>query len=198
MNVNICECADGSRVNLDTLTKKQLTSLKKKIEEVDVRTDRPFVHDTIKIISCSIYIMSIRGCTRCGASTRRGTRCKLRTCLYSEFCHAHTKQLFDLALRASHIQNSGKGLFTLKAIPNNANIANYTGDGKSLEEYNANPSDYAVAISRGRLIDAASTQSAIGRYANDCRNVNRQAGQCNGPNSRFVINNRVLIPQPLC
>ena len=138
--------------------------------------------------------MSVRECTQCAAETRRGTRCKLRTCIYSEFCHTHTKQLFDLALKPSHIPNSGKGLFTLKPIPKNANIANYTGVVKTQEEYNANPSNYGIAISKGRIIDAASTQSAIGRYANDCRNINRQAGQCNGSNSRFVINNHTNPP----
>jgi hypothetical protein len=39
MDVKICECSDGSRINLDTLTRKQLTSLKKKVDSVDVPID---------------------------------------------------------------------------------------------------------------------------------------------------------------
>ena len=35
-NVKICQGADGSRINLDPLTKTQLTSLKKKVKEIDV------------------------------------------------------------------------------------------------------------------------------------------------------------------
>ena len=134
--------------------------------------------------------MSVRECVQCSAPTRRGTRCKLRTCMYSEFCHAHTKQLFDLALKPSHIPGAGKGLFTLKSIARNANIAKYTGDVKTLAEYDASPSGYAVAINRNRVVDAASTQSALGRYVNDCRRANRRAGHCAGPNARFVVNNR--------
>ena len=33
MNIKICEGADGSRINLDKLTRKQLAKLKKKIKE---------------------------------------------------------------------------------------------------------------------------------------------------------------------
>jgi hypothetical protein len=47
-----------------------------------------------------------------------------------------------------------------------------------------NPSGYAVA--RGRVIDAASTQSDLGRYVNDCRAANRRAGECNGSNARLA------------
>jgi hypothetical protein len=33
MNIKICEGADGSRINLDALSKRQLAKLKKKIKE---------------------------------------------------------------------------------------------------------------------------------------------------------------------
>ena len=36
IGVKICESADGSRFNLDVLSKRQLASLKKKIKELDV------------------------------------------------------------------------------------------------------------------------------------------------------------------
>jgi SET domain-containing protein len=132
--------------------------------------------------------MSIRECVNCAASTRNGTRCKNTTCIYTEFCAVHTKALFDLAIKPSAIPAAGKGLFTLKSIKKNANIAKYTGDIKTLAAYKAKPSGYAVAISHGRVMDAASTQNSLGRYANDCRAVNR--GHCRGPNARFSVSNR--------
>ena len=111
-------------------------------------------------------------------------------CIYSEFCGAHTNQLFDLSLKTSQIPGAGKGLFTTKAIKKNANITRYTGDIKTLTAYNANPSGYAVEIPRGRVIDGVSTQSALGRYVNHCRSVNKKAGHCKGNNARYVISNR--------
>ena len=67
--------------------------------------------------------------------------------------------MFGLALKLSHIPGAGKGLFTLKATPRNGNIARYTGGVKTLAQYNANPSGYAVPINRNRVVDATSTQS---------------------------------------
>ena len=133
--------------------------------------------------------MSIKECVRCSAATKqgRGPRCKNTTCVYSEFCSAHTKSLFDLALKTSGIPNAGKGLFTTIEIPKNRNISRYTGDIKTTAAYNADPSGYAVSISKNRVVDGASTQSALGRYANDCRRSNRSAGQCSGPNARLVV-----------
>jgi hypothetical protein len=110
--------------------------------------------------------------------------------LYSEFCRVHTKQIFDLVLKPSGIPGAGTGLFTTVAIGKNKNIARYTGQVKSLEEYNVNPSGYAVALSRGRVLDAASTQAGIARYANDCRPKNKRSGHCSGNNARFVVNHR--------
>ena len=36
MNVKVSEASDGSRINLDKLTKKQLTNLKNRIKEIDL------------------------------------------------------------------------------------------------------------------------------------------------------------------
>ena len=35
MNVKICEASDGSRVNLDKLSKKQIANLKRKVKELN-------------------------------------------------------------------------------------------------------------------------------------------------------------------
>ena len=134
--------------------------------------------------------MSVRECVQCAAATRKGPRCKKNTCMYSEFCAVHTKSIFDLALKPSRIPGSGTGLFTTVAIPKNKNIAKYTGVIKSKTAYNENPSGYGVALSRGRVLDAASTQSGVARYVNSCRAANKRAGHCSGNNAKFVVNNR--------
>lgn len=134
--------------------------------------------------------MSVRECVQCSAETRKGDRCKKSTCKYSEFCRQHTIKLFELVLRPSNIPESGTGLYTTKNIPAKKRIAKYTGDIKTLEQYRENPSGYAVAIPRGRVIDARSTQSGIARYANDCRPVNRREGHCRGNNAKFSISTR--------
>ena len=38
-NIYICECADGVRVNLDILSKKQMASLTKRVEEINEPLD---------------------------------------------------------------------------------------------------------------------------------------------------------------
>ena len=134
--------------------------------------------------------MSVRDCVRCFAQTKKGRRCKRTTCAYSKFCYAHTKQLFGLYLGQSSIPGSGKGLFTAKEIPPKTRIAKYTGVVMTQAENDDNPSGYAVAIPRGKVIDAASTQSGIARYANDCRGDNRRQKQCKGNNSKFTVSNR--------
>jgi hypothetical protein len=100
--------------------------------------------------------MSMRECVQCEAATRRGQRCKNRTCKYLEFCATHTKAIFDMALKPSQIPGAGTGLFTMVAIPRNQNIAKYTGEIKSQAAYDAKSSGYGIALSRGRVLDAAS------------------------------------------
>lgn len=134
--------------------------------------------------------MSIRECVRCSAQTRKGARCKNRTCIYSEFCNVHTKRIFDLYLKPSAIPSSGSGLFTSKPIATKTRIAQYTGQIKTAAENQRNPSGYAVAIPRQRVLDAASTQSGIARYANDCRSINKRENQCRGNNAKFAISTR--------
>ena len=134
--------------------------------------------------------MSIRECVRCSAQTRKGIRCKNRTCKYSKFCNVHTRKLFDLYLNPSAIPSSGSGLFTSKPIPNKTRIAQYTGQIKTAAENQNNPSGYAVAIPKQRVLDAASTQSGIARYANDCRSANKREKHCKGNNSKFAISTR--------
>ena len=55
----------------------------------------------------------------------------------------------------------------------------------SKQAFNANRSDYAVDIPHNRVLDARSTQTALGRYANNCRTINKNAGQCSGNNAKL-------------
>ena len=132
--------------------------------------------------------MSIREGVRCSALTKKGKglQCKKMTYIYSEFCKQHTESLFGLTLKPSSIPTAGTGLFTMKDIPKNHNIARYTGKVITQEEYDKNPSWYGVAIPHNRIMDAASTQTGLARYANDCRVANIREGDCKGNNSRFV------------
>ena len=136
--------------------------------------------------------MSIRDCVQCSAKTQKGKgpRCKNITCIYSKFCNIHTKQLFDLYLKKSAIPGAGTGLFTSKSIPAKTKIANYTGTVKSQAENDVKPSGYALGIPHGKVLDAASTQSGLARYANDCRASNKRAKQCKGSNSKFSTSTR--------
>ena len=136
--------------------------------------------------------MSIRECVPCSALTRqgKGAPCKNNACATSEFCASHTRSLFDLVLKPSKIKEAGTGLYTTKDIPKNHNIAKYTGQIKTQEEFDASPSNYGIAIPHKRVMDAKSTQSGLARYANDCRTSNKKDGECKGNNTRFVLNTR--------
>ena len=129
--------------------------------------------------------MSIRECVRCSAKPRKGSQCRNTTCIYSKFCNVHTKQLFDLYLKESSIPGSGTGLFTSKFILSKTTIANYTGLIKTQAQNDVKPSGYALAIPHGKVLDDASTQSGLARYANDCRAGNKRSGQCKGSNAKF-------------
>ena len=93
-------------------------------------------------------------------------------------------------LKQSSIPSSGTGLFTSKPIPTKTRIAKYTGVIKTQAQSAENPSGYDIAIPHGRVLGAASNQSGIARYANDCRAVNKRAGQCKGIDAKFSISTR--------
>ena len=134
--------------------------------------------------------MSVTECDRCSATTRSGARCKSRTCKYAMMCWQHTKQLLHLGVRDSAVPAAGQGLFTYVDIPAKRVICSYGGENISRAAYDANRSDYGVGIPGGRVIDGASTQSSIGRYANNCRPADKAAGHCRGNNARFSISTR--------
>ena len=80
----------------------------------------------------------------------------------------HEKKLRNLRIKKSNIPNAGKGLFTTKYIPKGAVIAGYTGERVINKDPNyGNP--YALQIKKYTFIDASKSNTAEGRFANDCR-----------------------------
>ena len=131
--------------------------------------------------------MTTRDCVQCAAPTKRGNRCKNRTCMYTEFCSVHTRLLLNLKVADSTIKGSGKGLFTLMDIKKGTKIIQYTGTLMSATQYDKNDTGYGASVSKSRVIDASSTQSTLGRYANDCRAANIRKKECRGTNARFSV-----------
>ncbi len=129
--------------------------------------------------------MSEIECVRCIAQTKKGARCKLRTCRIADYCSIHAKSILQLGVKPSPV--SGYGLFTYADIPKDRKICEYKGVNISQEEYDTGNGIYGVEIPRGRVIDAKSTQSCLARYINDCRYSNRRAGTCAGINARFSL-----------
>jgi hypothetical protein len=96
-----------------------------------------------------------------------------------------------LYLAKSSIPNSGKGLFTNKAIKKKTKVCDYTGKYMSTKAWNkGGEGDYGVQLNKNLVLDGRSTQSALGRYANDCRHRDKKKKHCSGKNARFVINTK--------
>ena len=124
-----------------------------------------------------------RECVRCEADTRQNIQCKRRTCMRKGYCYQHLRKEKQLNVKKSAV--AGLGLFTVDAKKTSDKIANYTGQVISSDTAR---SRYAVQWSRGRVLDSNSTQDAVGRYANVCRQANIRRGQCRGNNAKIVRN----------
>jgi SET domain-containing protein len=106
-------------------------------------------------------------------------------------CHIHTKLKRGLVLKKSGVPRGGIGLFTLKDIEKGELICEYKGDRVKQSEYDKTDSVYGVQLAgTDKVIDAASTQSTIGRYINDCRSTNKTKHHCPGNNTKFSVNPR--------
>lgn len=154
-------------------------------------------------------------CQRCKCRTKRGVRCKLRTCKNLPCCHHHinTAPIVDARLRMglfvkkSGIRGAGYGLFTRNRIPKNAIIGQYTGHRVRADSHG----HYVLQCGRGRqaqTVDAvnmdAINSSAL-RYANTARGSGRvnnariagpvsgHVGGCNIRASRNIPANREIL-----
>ena len=134
--------------------------------------------------------MSQTQCVRCRANKQNGDRCTRRTCKYSKYCYQHAKKLEGLKVTQSNIPNAGLGLFATKQFRKGQKVADYGGQIVSTASYRENPSGYGIQINRAVILDAKSTQSGLGRYANNCRKRDKQRNHCNGNNAKIVVNTR--------
>lgn len=96
-----------------------------------------------------------------------------------------------LEVKASCIPNSGKGLFTKRAIKKGEFIVEYKGEIVSWKECIKRAENdqygYMFFINNKRCIDAYLTPEAIARYANDAKGISRIKGKTN--NAVYAIHN---------
>jgi uncharacterized protein len=83
----------------------------------------------------------------------------------------------NLVVKKSTIPGAGKGLFTKIFIPKGTRIVEYKGRITSWKEVkNDDTNGYIYTINRNHVIDAKRTLSALARYANDAKGMNRVKG----------------------
>lgn len=100
----------------------------------------------------------------------------------------------QLQIKKSGIPQSGKGLFTKKAIPKGTRIVEYKGRITTWKEVqkDKNFNGYIYYIKRDHVIDALPYTKALGRYANDARGLKKIKGLTN--NAEYVEDgNKVFI-----
>jgi len=107
---------------------------------------------------------------QCAAFTQRGTQCRRRT-KKGHHCGDHMRLLQRLRVAKSTIAGAGAGLFVAKgkaARPFTAGqrIALYTGDWVRLEPGRNQGGPYYLQLTRSLAVDAARTDTALGRWAN--------------------------------
>lgn len=87
----------------------------------------------------------------------------------------------QLVVKKSTLPNAGKGLFTKKFIPKGTRIVEYKGKITTWGEvdHNKGSNGYIYYIKRNHVIDAGNHKSALARYANDARGLERVKGLTN-------------------
>ena len=116
---------------------------------------------------------SIKECQRCTANTKRGTRCKNRTCR-DDLCWQHLKKEKNLRIKKSQIPGAGLGLWTTRKFKPSERIGKYVGEKMSRdkvdERYPGNTrAEYVLCPTANHCIDARRTNVSAVRFANDAR-----------------------------
>ena len=120
---------------------------------------------------------------QCTASTAKRVRCKGRTAK-GQYCWNHLKQLEGLRIKQSSLGSQvGEGLFAERRFAHDEVVALYTGDWAWEDAGDT----YLLEVTRDKIIDAARTNAAPGRWANDPRGSGRRA------NARFAYNPRSQV-----
>jgi hypothetical protein len=133
-------------------------------------------------------------CVRCKFIKGNGQRCKRNTCVRKDYCWQHLRSTLGVDVRPSMLPGAGMGLFAYKTFPKNSKVASYSGKIKPVAE--AKDSQYGVAWSRGKVVDASSTQHSVGRYTNTCRGSDKRRKKCKGNNvkmARDFARNRISL-----
>ena len=93
------------------------------------------------------------------------------------------KQLY---VKKSTIPDSGKGLFTRKAIPKGTKVVEYKGKISTWKDVKDEDgkNGYIFYVNRNHVINALPTKKSLARYANDARGLTRIKGILN--NSDYV------------
>ena len=89
-------------------------------------------------------------------------------------------------VKLSSLPNAGKGLFAKEFIPRNTRIVEYKGKITTWKEVEDNDGNngYIYYVKRYHVIDASRHTSALARYANDARGLQRVKGISN--NAEYV------------
>jgi SET domain-containing protein len=129
---------------------------------------------------------------RCVAKTRTGRRCKRRTCVRGDYCYQHLASVKGLEVKKSSLTAAGLGLWAVRAFKKGENIIEYTGEKMSKKQFDKlrPESDYGFLLNKELVLDARRTTAGVGRYSNDCRLQNKKKKQCQGANSRFVVDSK--------
>lgn len=120
---------------------------------------------------------------RCTADNKRGTQCGSRTAK-GQYCWTHLRAIEGLRIKLSSVLGAGMGLFAARDIRPKAHVADYTGDKLALRR-DEHGGPYCLQMHSREAIDAARTNTAPGRWANDPR------GSGQPPNASFVVNTRL-------
>jgi hypothetical protein len=84
-------------------------------------------------------------------------------------------------VRPSTLPGAGMGLFAFKDF--HPGQKDYSGQIVSARK--GKRSQYAVAWTRGKYVDASSSQDPVGRYANTCRGADKKAQRCKRNNVKI-------------
>jgi len=116
---------------------------------------------------------------RCTADKKSGGQCCLRT-KKGQYCWNHTRTIEGLRIKASTVPGAGLGLFATKQFRSGDAITPYSGDIIALRHDRVG-GPYYLQLNQHKGIDAARTNTASGRYANDPR------GTQSPPNATLVL-----------